>query len=74
MATDHPVGYLAGGAICELTALWGAYDSGGFERHHTLADLAIIGAIHLAVVWLWPVVLVVLALQYFGLLPYPIMF
>lgn len=66
--------YLAGGAICELMALWGAYDSGGFEHHHTLADLAIVGGIHLAAALLWPVVLVVGVLQYFGFLPHPITF
>jgi hypothetical protein len=64
--------YLVGGAICELMALWGAYDSGGFERNHTLADLAIIGGLHLAMALLWPVVLAVGVLQYLGLLPHPI--
>jgi hypothetical protein len=66
--------YLTGGTVFELMLLWVAYDGGGFERHHTLADLAIVGGIHLALVLLWPVVLVVGVLQYFGLLPHPITF
>ena len=66
--------YLAVAAVFELMALWSAYGGGGFERHHTLVDLAVIAAIHLAAALLWPVVLVVQALQYFGFLPYPITF
>jgi hypothetical protein len=66
--------YLSGGVICEILALWGAYDSGGFERDHTLRDLAMIGGIHLTAALLWPIVLVVGLLQYFGILRHPITF
>jgi hypothetical protein len=66
--------YLAGALVCELLLLWGAYDSSGFHRHHTLANLAIIGSLHSVMALLWPVVLVVLVLQYLGFLPQPITF
>jgi hypothetical protein len=66
--------YLAGAVACELLSLWVAYDNGGFQRHHTLADLAIVGSLDLATAMLWPVVLVVVVLQYFGFLPHPITF
>lgn len=66
--------YLAGAVACELLLLWNAYDNGGFRRHHTLADLAIVGSLDLATALLWPIVLVVGVLQYFGVLPHPITF
>ena len=66
--------YLTDTVIVELMALWGAYDGGGFERQHTLPDLAIIAAIHLVTALLWPIVLIVVVLQYFGFLPQPITF
>jgi hypothetical protein len=57
-----------------LLLLLAAYQSGGFDRPHTLADLAIIGFYDLAAGLLWPVVLMVFILQLFGLLPQPIQF
>ena len=66
--------YLVGVVIVELLLLWGAYDNGGFQRHHTLTDLAVIAGLHMAAGLLWPVVVVVIVLQYFGLLPHPITF
>jgi hypothetical protein len=60
--------------ICELLLLLGAYESGGFDRPHTFADLAIIGSYHLAVGLLWPAVLIVFIFQLSGLLPHPIEF
>lgn len=66
--------YLAGALATEMLGLWGAYDSGGFDRDHTLRDLVMIGSIHLLVALLLPVVLVILALQYLGFLPHPITF
>ncbi|KRQ98971.1 hypothetical protein CP49_35660 [Bradyrhizobium valentinum] len=66
--------YLVGLLICELLLLLSAYQSGGFDRPHSLADLAIIGSYHLATGLLWPVVLIVFILQLSGLLPQPIQF
>ena len=66
--------YLAGALICEFVLLWGAYDSGGFQRQHTAVDLAIIAGFYLAAGLLWPAVLAMGVLQYFGFLPHPITF
>ena len=64
--------YLTGGVACALLLLWDAYNNGGFQRHHTFAELAIVGILDLATAFLWPVVLIVAIFQYFGLLPHPI--
>jgi hypothetical protein len=40
--------YLAA-LIFELEMLWSAYDNGGFQRHHTAADLAILAVFYIAV-------------------------
>jgi hypothetical protein len=64
--------YLSGFLICELLQLGGAYESGGFDRPHTLTDLAVIGMIYLAAGLLWPAVGVIVILQLLGLLPHPI--
>lgn len=61
--------YLVGVAIFELLLLWNAYDNGGFQRHHTLTEWAVTAGFHITFSLLWPIVIVVLALQYFGLLP-----
>ena len=66
--------YLIGLLICELLLLLGVYQSGGFDRPHTLAGLAIIGSYYLAAGLLWPVLLIVIILQLSGLLPRPIQF
>jgi len=58
--------------MCELLLLWGAYDSGGFQRHHSLPDLLFLGAFYLAIPLLWPVMLLVAVLQLVGILPTPI--
>jgi hypothetical protein len=60
--------------MCELTLLWSAHDSGGFQRHHTLGELAILGGGYLAAALLWPVLIVVGLLQYLRFLPHPITF
>ena len=66
--------YSVGVAIIELLLLWNAYHNGGFQRPHTLTDLAIVAGLHMAVGLLWPIVTVVAVLQYFGLLPHSITF
>jgi hypothetical protein len=66
--------YFVGFLICELLGLWGAYQSGGFDRPHTLTDLTVIGIYYLVTGLLWPIVLIVVVLQLLGLLPHPIQF
>jgi hypothetical protein len=66
--------YFVGFLTCEVLLLWGAYQTGGFDRSHAFADLAMIGTVHLVAGLLWPVVLVVFILQLAGLLPHPIDF
>jgi hypothetical protein len=60
--------YFAGFVICESLLLWGAYESGGLDRTHTLSDLTFIGAYILVSGLLWPALVVVLILQLLGLL------
>jgi hypothetical protein len=62
--------YLIGVVMCESLLRWNAYDNGGFQRHHTLADLVVLAGFYLAAGLLWPIVFVMGALQYFGLLPH----
>jgi hypothetical protein len=66
--------YLIGVAMCESLLLWGAYDNGGFQRHHTLTYLMVLAGFYLAAGLLWPIVLVIGVLQYFGQLPQPVTF
>jgi ABC-type multidrug transport system permease subunit len=46
-----------------------AYGNGGFQRQHSLVDLIIIAALYLASAALWPLLVVLLILVYFGVLP-----
>ena len=64
--------YLLGFLISELLQLWHAYESGGFDRPHTLSDLTVIGMLYLAIGLLWPAVGVIVILQLLGVLPHPI--
>lgn len=64
--------YFVGFLTSELLALWGAYESGGFDRPHTLTDLTVIGTLYLVTGLFWPIVLIVVVLQLLGLLPHPI--
>lgn len=66
--------YAIGAIVMEALLLVGAYQAGGFERSHTFWDLIAIGALHLVTAALWPLVIVVVALQWFGVLPQPITF
>jgi hypothetical protein len=66
--------YLAGALIFELEMLWSAYDNGGFQRHHSAADLAILALFYTAVPLLWPAVVVMIVLQFIGVLPPTITF
>jgi hypothetical protein len=61
--------YLIGAFATEVMLIYGAYENGGFQREHTARDPAIIAAIHLATAALWPALIVIPALMYFGALP-----
>jgi hypothetical protein len=66
--------YLAGTLIFELLLLWSAYDNGGFQRHQSANDLAILAVLYLAIPLLWPAVVVMMILQLTGVLPSTITF
>jgi hypothetical protein len=66
--------YLAGVLIFELLLLWSAYDNGGFHRHHTAKDFAVLAVFYIAAPLLWPVVVVLVVLQLTGVLPMTITF
>jgi hypothetical protein len=46
-----------------------AYSNGGFQRHHSMVDLLVLAVLYSTTALLWPVLFVVVALQYFGVLP-----
>jgi hypothetical protein len=66
--------YLAGALIFELLSLWSAYDNGGFQRHHSAHDLAILAVFYLTIPLLWPAVVVMVILQLTGVLPSTVTF
>jgi hypothetical protein len=66
--------YVAGALLTAALYLQGAYENGGFQRHHSMIDLLVLAALYLATAILWPVLIVVGILQYFGVLPHPITF
>jgi hypothetical protein len=61
--------YFAGFLICELLLLWGTYDSGVFQRQHTVGEWALGVGTHLIIAAIWPYSAVVFLLLYFGILP-----
>jgi predicted methyltransferase len=61
--------HLIGALATEIILNYGAYENGGFQREHTARDLTVITAIYLGTAALWPALIVVLALMYFGALP-----
>ena len=46
-----------------------AYSSGGFQRQHSMVELLVLAGLYSAATLLWPVLFVVVTLQYFGVLP-----
>jgi len=66
--------YAVGAFAVEVLLMLQAYANGGFQRSHDAADLLVIVAFHLLTAMLWPLLIVVGALQYAGLLPHPITF
>jgi hypothetical protein len=61
--------YAAGAIVMEANLVLQAYDNGGFQRQHSIVGWIITLAFHLAFDALWPLLAVVLALVYFGVLP-----
>jgi hypothetical protein len=61
--------YAAGALVMEANLILRAYENGGFQRQHNIGDWFVIAAFHLAFDALWPLLVVVLALVYFGVLP-----
>jgi hypothetical protein len=61
--------YMTGALVMEATLVLSAYENGGFQRAHTLSDLILLAAIYLTAAALWPLLVVTLTLQYFGILP-----
>jgi hypothetical protein len=61
--------YATGALITEASLVLNAYESGGFQRAHTVSDLILLGAIYLTTAALWPLLIATLTLQYFGVLP-----
>src|ERR1700681_3971687 len=58
--------YAAGALIMEATLILDAYGNGGFQRQHSVTDLIVLAALYLAVAALWPLLIVILTLVYFG--------
>ena len=61
--------YLIGALATGIMLVYGAYESGGFHREHTIRDLITIAAFYLATSALWPTLIVIVPLRYFGALP-----
>jgi hypothetical protein len=61
--------YLTGALLTAAMLFLTAYSNGGFQRHHSIVDLLVLAALYSATALLWPVLFIVLALQYFGVLP-----
>jgi hypothetical protein len=61
--------YVTGGLITEATLVLNAYESGGFQRAHTISDVILLAAIYLTAAALWPLLIASLTFQYFGVLP-----
>lgn len=60
--------YLIGALATGIMLIYGAYESGGFHREHTVRDLMIIAAFYLAASAL-PTLIVTMPLRYLGALP-----
>jgi hypothetical protein len=61
--------YAVGALVVEACLVLDAYGNGGFQRQHSVIGLIIIAALYLATAALWPLLIVILALIYFGVLP-----
>jgi hypothetical protein len=61
--------YAAGALVMEIDQILQAHESGGFQRRHSIVAWIITAALHLAFDALWPFLVVILILVYFGVLP-----
>jgi hypothetical protein len=61
--------YAAGAFVMEANLILQAYENGGFQRQHSIIGWIITAASHLAFDALWPLLVVILTLVYFGVLP-----
>ncbi len=61
--------YMIGAVATVGMLIYGSYESGGFHREHTARQLAIIAGFYFAAAALWPTLLVIVPLKYFGALP-----
>ena len=64
--------YLTGAAVMMAYLGWSGVASGGLERHHDFKDGLFLAAIYTATCALWPVMLVLIVLIYFGVIQGPI--
>ncbi len=61
--------YMTGALATEIALVLNAYGNGGFQSAHTVSDLIVLTGIYLTTSALWPVLVSLLTLQYFGILP-----
>ena len=61
--------YLICAVATEAMLIYGAYDSGVFQRPHTARDWVIGAAAYLGTAAIWPYPVAVFLLLYFGILP-----
>jgi hypothetical protein len=61
--------YLICGLATDALLIYASYVSGAFQRHHTARESAIFAATLLATTAIWPYVVGVSFLLYFGILP-----
>ena len=66
--------YLVGALVVDVLLMLQAYASGAFQSSHDAAGLLVPAALYLLAATLWPLLIVVGALQYVGLFPHPITF
>jgi hypothetical protein len=61
--------YLTCGLATDTMIIYGSYVSGAFQRQHTARETVIFAAFLLATTAIWPYVVGVFLLLYFGILP-----
>jgi hypothetical protein len=64
--------YLAGCAVAATILVCSAVVNGAFQRQHVLREWLILLIVYVIYTALWPIVLVVLVLMYFGIIHGPI--
>jgi len=66
--------YGAGAFLTAMLLLYNIYESGGFQRSHTVAGLLLAVSVYAVMILLWPAVLVLVLFQLVRILPMPITF